>query len=100
MRGSVMSGRHETCPVCKNFILTERLEVHMATHQAEVATREAERKERLQEALANPYCASSNFFEKHGPNLDATKDMCYPARENGNYGSHPSHDGMDDESQS
>jgi hypothetical protein len=31
-------------------------------------------------------------------NLDATKDYGYPARETGRYGSHPSHDGFDDES--
>jgi hypothetical protein len=31
-------------------------------------------------------------------NLDATKNYGYPARESGRYGSHPSHDGFDDES--
>ena len=31
-------------------------------------------------------------------NLDATKDRGYPAREEGQYGSYPSHDGFDDES--
>lgn len=31
-------------------------------------------------------------------NLDATKDCGYPAREEGRYGSYPSHDGFDDES--
>jgi hypothetical protein len=31
-------------------------------------------------------------------NLDATKNYGYPARESGRYGSHPSHDGIDDES--
>jgi len=30
--------------------------------------------------------------------LDATKNIGYPAREQGRYGSHPSHDGFDDES--
>jgi hypothetical protein len=32
-------------------------------------------------------------------NLDATKNIGYPAREQGRYGSHPSHDGFDDESE-
>jgi hypothetical protein len=32
-------------------------------------------------------------------NLDATKDIGYPVRETGRYGSHPSHDGFDDESE-
>jgi hypothetical protein len=31
-------------------------------------------------------------------NLDATKNRGYPAREDGRYGSYPSHDGFDDES--
>lgn len=30
-------------------------------------------------------------------NLDATKDIGYPAREEGRYGSHPAHDDFDDE---
>jgi hypothetical protein len=32
-------------------------------------------------------------------NLDATKNIGYPARETGRYGSHPSHDGFNDESE-
>ena len=32
-------------------------------------------------------------------NLDATKGVGYPAREEGRYGSHPAHDGFDDESE-
>jgi len=32
-------------------------------------------------------------------NLDATKNCGYPAREEGRYGSYPSHDGFDDESE-
>jgi len=90
-----MSSRHGTCPVCKNFILKGRLEKHMAMHKAEART---ESEERLREALVNPYSTSSGFFERFGPNLDATKDMCYPAREQGKYGTHASHDGFDDES--
>ena len=32
--------------------------------------------------------------------LDATKGIGFPVREAGRYGSHPSHDGFDDESDS
>lgn len=32
-------------------------------------------------------------------NLDATKNTGYPARETGRYGTYPSHDGFDDESE-
>jgi hypothetical protein len=35
-----------------------------------------------------------------GPNLDATKDYAHAYREQGRFGSHPSHDGFDDESTS
>jgi hypothetical protein len=31
--------------------------------------------------------------------MDATKDIGFPVREHGKYGSHPSHDGFDDESE-
>ena len=34
----------------------------------------------------------------HSPNLDATKDYAHAFRERGSFGSHPSHDGFDDES--
>jgi hypothetical protein len=34
------------------------------------------------------------------PNLDHTKPYAHPCREHGRYGSHPSHDGFDDESSS
>ena len=34
------------------------------------------------------------------PNLDHTKPYAHPCREHGKYGSHPSHDGFDDESSS
>ncbi|HQU93806.1 MAG TPA: hypothetical protein PLK77_16035 [Pyrinomonadaceae bacterium] len=33
-------------------------------------------------------------------NLDASKNIGYPCREDGRYGSYPSHDGFDDESNS
>ena len=32
-------------------------------------------------------------------NIDASKGIGYPARETGRYGSYPSHDGFDDESE-
>jgi len=37
--------------------------------------------------------------ERWWDNLDATKNRGYPAREEGRYGSYPSHDGFDDESE-
>jgi hypothetical protein len=47
-------------------------------------------------------CKSEDETEIEPPewwnNLDATKNIGYPVREQGRYGSHPSHDGFDDES--
>jgi hypothetical protein len=37
-------------------------------------------------------------FEASDPRIDATKDIGYPVRDHGPYGSHPMHDDFDDES--
>lgn len=37
-------------------------------------------------------------FEASDSRIDATKDIGYPVREHGPYGSHPMHDDFDDES--
>lgn len=37
-------------------------------------------------------------LEATDPRIDATKDIGYPVREHGPYGSHPMHDDFDDES--
>lgn len=37
-------------------------------------------------------------FEANDPTIDATKNIGYPVREHGPYGSHPMHDDFDDES--
>ncbi len=54
-----------------------------------------------QGAEADPDIADADMVEAPDGwnNLDATKGMGYPARESGRYGSHPSHDGFDDESE-
>jgi hypothetical protein len=44
---------------------------------------------------AKPYFATPRDI-----NLDSTKDIGFVVRESGRYGSHPSHDGFDDESKS
>jgi len=40
-----------------------------------------------------------DWSEDGEENLDATKGIGYPARDDGRYGSYPSHDGFDDESE-
>jgi hypothetical protein len=39
-------------------------------------------------------------FDSLEPDLDAAKPYAHSAREHGRFGSHPSHDGFDDESES
>jgi hypothetical protein len=83
-----------SCRTCWKLIQDERFEEHLVSH-------EQEDREKLNESLLNPYNSSSNFFESNAPNLDATKDMGYLAREErGKYGSRSGHDGFDDESES
>jgi hypothetical protein len=59
---------------------------------------ESDSTEDISEALAeeeSPEAVNSPWRDT----LDATKNIGYPARESGRYGSHPAHDGFDDESE-
>jgi hypothetical protein len=62
--------------------------------------REDEQELVAERSWENPYPTNSQFAERISANLDATKNMGYPAREEGRYGSHASYDGFDDESDS
>jgi hypothetical protein len=46
----------------------------------------------------DPTRQDTSFVAPRDKNLDATKLYAHPYREQGRYGSHPSHDGFDDES--
>ncbi len=86
-----MSDRYTYCPICRSSVPTERVEKHnLDNHQEDVD-------QLLAEIAFDPTLAARSISEKRSPNLDATKDMCYQARERGKYGSHASHDGFDDE---
>jgi hypothetical protein len=82
------------CPKCPKKFLSLRLKEHLAEHADEEAERNAE-------AALNPFPSNSTFFEPSQSNIDATKDIGYPARDyKSRYGSYPGHDGFDDESSS
>jgi uncharacterized Zn finger protein (UPF0148 family) len=81
------------CPRCGGQFKDERFAEHQASHNKDDS-------EKRKEAQLNRYSPQSQFSEKNASNLDATKNMGYFGRENGKYGSHPGHDGFDDESDS
>jgi hypothetical protein len=113
----------KNCPFCNCQVREDRLQGHLITrcplrpsnakHTAVAAPPQ------LKKLRANPKPISSigRSFEasqdliRYKPedgeaespswknNLDATKNCGYPAREEGRYGSYPSHDGFDDESE-
>jgi uncharacterized C2H2 Zn-finger protein len=77
------------CPVCKVAIKVNRFEKHMRkVHRKRVVVRSAKNAMRQSTTLVSP----------RDKNLDATKLYAHPYREQGKFGSHPSHDGFDDES--
>ena len=88
-----ISGR-TFCPICKVAVNVSRVDKHIVkVHKRRPATR------RVQAASAkDPARKNSTLVAKRDRNLDATKLYAHPYREGGRFGSHPSHDGFDDES--
>jgi hypothetical protein len=78
------------CPICEAQFLNSFFEKHYSVCSEEKAA----------EDLVSASSPSSSFFSANQPNLDATKNIGYVVREMGKYGSHPSHDGFNDESES
>lgn len=117
-----------TCPTCRIKVASDRFAKHRATAHGgtmqgrrEVSTPVARNQGRPVPAVGERKKAKAtrnrDRSTQSGPqesgrqkgqieverpswwdNLDATKDRGYPAREDGRYGSYPSHDGFDDES--
>jgi hypothetical protein len=102
----------KNCSLCNSQVREDRLQKHMSSRCAvrpnkppvQVA-RASQRIKKSQHAAENSAPESvrqKGTIEVERPswsdNLDATKNCGYPAREEGRYGSYPSHDGFDDES--
>lgn len=88
-------GRERTpCPVCKVTVNVGRLKKHMAkVHKQRVQSRPAKAA-----SAKDPTRQNTILVAPRDKNLDSTKLYAHPYREQGRYGSHPSHDGFDDES--
>jgi hypothetical protein len=52
------------------------------------------------DAPVNPKSVKSGTVDSFDTRMDATKDIGYPVREHGTYGTHPMHDDFNDESNS
>jgi hypothetical protein len=81
------------CEGCPRIFRTEDFAAHKQSHYDDDA-------EKLAESKANPYSSSSDFFEGHAPNLDATKNVGFMRREMNKFGSPVSRDRFDGESDS
>ena len=107
----------DSCPACRDFLLEDCRENGMPRPEGEIIV--------LTQRWKNYQCPHEGRFKiqvvysqrDDGPvegdeaevwcveapdgwkNIDATKNIGYPAREQGRYGSHPTHDDFDDESE-
>ena len=92
----------QSCPLCKAQVKAHRLQRHLrkAHKKNEVGRtnmykpREPAKVESAKDVLRD----STTLAAPRDKNLDATKLYAHAYREQGRYGSHPSHDGFDDES--
>jgi len=83
------------CPVCKLSVKVIHLKNHMAkTHKH----RSAQSRPTPVQPANDPRRKTTTLVSPRDKNLDATKPYAHAYREQGRYGSHPSHDGFDDES--
>jgi hypothetical protein len=114
LRALTSQAQIQVCPLCHSPIRQERLQKHM-DDRCPVRNKTSplgKQPQALRHQVKQPKRSTTTFLaqsmrqkgeiEVEQPswrnNLDATKDCGYPAREEGRYGSYPSHDGFDDES--
>ncbi len=106
------SARHEdarqhaksftSCPGCGERVQNHDLDRHVwEKHHVPYAMEHPEDLPVVaEESRDESYGGTAIPYEPRQPNLDRTKNIGYVAREFGKYGTHPSHDGFDDESNS
>jgi len=83
----------EVCPVCKVRVKASRFEKHLRKVHRKQVSRSA-----TIPSAKDPTRQDSTLVAQRDKNLDATKLYAHAYREQGKFGSHPSHDGFDDES--
>jgi hypothetical protein len=94
---SVRETEYQFCPVCKARVKTSRLKRHLKkVHKANPAR--ADLKTAVVYSANDVLRETTTLVAARDKNLDATKLYAHSYRESGRFGSHPSHDGFDDES--
>lgn len=87
--------QYGVCPVCRATVRADR----MAKHTSKVhGSRPTQPHRKKLTSSRDPVRENATLVAPRDKNLDATKLYAHPYREQGRYGSHPSHDGFDDES--
>ena len=87
--------KYESCSVCRVRVRTDRMTRHMRkVHNA----RQSGLRATVVSSSNNRAGKSTSLVAPIDKNLDATKLYAHSYREQGRFGSHPSHDGFDDES--
>jgi hypothetical protein len=77
------------CPTCGVKVKANHFQKHL---------RKVHRRRGVVPSAKDAMRQSTTLVAPRDKNLDATKLYAHPCREQGRYGSHPSHDGFDDES--
>jgi hypothetical protein len=85
------------CQVCKVKVRRDRLNRHLRKVHKTRSERAAA-KSSFAPSSKDVLRDSTTLVAPRDKNLDATKRYAHSYRENGRFGSHPSHDGFDDES--
>lgn len=91
------------CPYCVSFVRQDRLDVHIkkihkiGTQGTQVSPKAPIRR-KSQQAKHQQQATSGTDSSCENRSMDATRDYYARYRDNGQFGSHPSHDSFDDES--
>ena len=100
---SAMPQEWQSCPICKTQVKVRKLQRHLRKvhRKTEVYERTPMHKSAgtpTVESVKDVLRDSTTLTSPRDKNLDATKLYAHSYRENGRFGSHPSHDSFDDES--
>jgi hypothetical protein len=91
------TNEYEVCPTCKCKVKTYRLKRHLRKVHKK-SFRRSRRDTPIANSAKDVLRDETTFVARREKNLDATKLYAHAYRELGRFGSHPSHDGFDDES--
>ena len=93
---SGLKSEYRFCPVCKVRVRGDRLNRHLRKVHQKRSQRTAA--PHISPSASDVLRESTTFAAPRDKNLDATNLYAHSYREHGRFGSHPSHDGFDDES--